>query len=102
MKGTYWESINNTYGGIPPTNILQFNSEEFTLTLTYWTFDTEGKKEKAKETITNGKYEYKHPNLKLIFEDGNEVEAWISARNTIGFYKPSGAFYEYARENSAD
>ena len=61
-----------------------------------------GKKEKAEETITNGKYEYKHPNLKLIFEDGNEVEAWISARNTIGFYKPSGAFYEYARENSAD
>ena len=102
LEGTYWESINNTYGGIPPTNILQFNSEEFTLTLTYWTFDTEGKKEKAEETITNGKYEYKHPNLKLIFEDGNEVEAWISARNTIGFYKPNGAFYEYARENSAD
>ena len=100
LAGTTWKHINAYYGGIPPTNILQFNSEGFTITQTYWTYNAEGQKEKVQETITNGKYEYKHPNLKLIFDDGNEVEAWISAKNTIGFYNERHAFYEYARENS--
>ena len=82
-----------------PTDILEFSSNEFTITLTFWNYNAEGEKVKGTETVTHGKYEYKHPNIKLVFEDGTETEAWISANNAICFYDEKHTFNEYVREN---
>ena len=100
LVGTKWESTSSWDGGIPPTDILEFNSNEFTITLTFWNYNAEGEKVKGTETITHGKYDYKHPNIKLVFEDGTETEAWISANNAICFYNERHVFNEYVRERT--
>ncbi|MBQ4055911.1 MAG: hypothetical protein IJD32_02275 [Bacteroidaceae bacterium] len=99
LTGTKWENASNWYGGSIPTDILEFNSNEFTITLTFWNYNAEGEKVKGTETVTHGTYEYKHPHLKLVFEDNMEVDAWISANNAICFYNERHAFNEYVREN---
>lgn len=47
---------------------------------------------------THGSYEYKHPKLMLTLEDDSEIEAWISASNTIKFYGTDGYLKEFKRE----
>ena len=88
LENTEWKSTKEWYGGTQgrsATNIpdlaetLSFDSDSFTFKDKRMDYETE-------KTITveaTGKYEYNHPKLKFIFDDGSILEAYISAQNTI-------------------
>ena len=96
LMGTEWKCINLIGGNLSKyANIFRFGDKEFTITITYWDQNEEGEVIKIYESITQGTYEYKHPKINLVFEDGTETEAWISIRNNICFYKDE-LFKQYA------
>ena len=103
LAGTEWNNISMFIAGLPgqsfpmPTETLSLEDKTFLITFTRWSYDAEGQKVKGDETIKHGKYEYKHPKLKLVFEDSSEIEAWISASNNICFYEEK-VFKEFVRQ----
>lgn len=93
LAGTEWECINLIAGGMDGApisdyaNILHFGDKEFSITITFWNKNEEGEEVKTHESITQGTYEYKHPKINLVFDDGTETKAWISIRNNVCFHE---------------
>ena len=103
LANTEWESTKVYYGGTQGrsvTNIpelaetLRFDSNSFTLTDTRMNYETE----KTYTVQATGKYEYNHPKLKLIFDDGSVLEAHISAQNTIYYNDKEMGYNEFERK----
>lgn len=102
LANTEWESTKEYYydGGRADTKTtrnaetLSFDSDSFTLTDERLDYETE-KTYIAKET---GKYEYNHPKLKFIFNDGSVLEAYISAQNTIYYNDEKMGYNEFERQ----
>lgn len=102
LANTEWIYIHEMDGsapGIPfPTETLLFGEQKFTFIFTNWKNDEKSQQIQEVTTTKLGCYEYKHPNLKLSFEDGTEIEAWISTKNEICFYEGEGFFREFTRQ----
>lgn len=110
LAGTEWESTVLYYGGspeLPPgiddvlrerTEILHFGPKEFAITITRWTYNYETQEVEKVEIRDPGTYEYIHPKIKLTFEDGSVVEAFISARNTIYYNDEEKGSNQFARK----
>lgn len=83
-----------------PTETLCFGLNELTNTHIDWKYNDKNQQAKEISKTKVGSYEYKHPNIKIVFEDDSEAEAYISPRNTI-IYKNKGESYymEFERQN---
>lgn len=88
LANSEWVYTAVVYGGSVPERIFNFNAnDEYTYSVINNSYNEGLQKLESSVIVTQGKYEYKHPKLKLIFEDGLEIEAWISAGNSICFYE---------------
>ena len=103
LANTECESTKVYYGGTQGrsvTNIpelaetLRFDSNSFTLTDTRMNYETE----KTYTVEATGKYEYNHPKLKFIFNDGSVLEAYISSQNTIYYNDEKMGYNEFERQ----
>lgn len=70
---------------------LRFDSNSFTFTDTRMDYTTQ----KEVTVQATGTYEYKHPRLKLVFEDGAVLEASISVQNTIYYNDEKMGYNEF-------
>ena len=66
--------------------ILNFESNKLTMTCSYRFFDEKGQLVEERTKTKFGNYDYKHPHIKIVYEDGSEHKAHISTRNTIFYY----------------
>lgn len=111
LVGTEWKSILQYYGDagrasqLPPgveipnrTETLNFETKEFVIIDTRWTYNFETQKVEKIEIKDPGTYEYTHPKIKLTFADGSVVEAFISAKNTIYYSDEKKGANEFARQ----
>ena len=88
LANSEWVYTAVVYGGSVPERIFNFNAnDEYTYSVINNSYNEGLQKLESSIIVTQGKYEYKHPKLKLIFEGGLEIEAWISAGNSICFYE---------------
>lgn len=100
LANTEWKSIKVYYTAssrqsdqnIPGlAETLRFDSNKFTLSDKRWDYTTE----KEVTIQATGNYEYNHPELKLIFDDGTVLKASISAKNTIYYNDDEMGFNEF-------
>lgn len=105
LANTEWKSTKKYYADTAPAGradtkitmyaeTLSFDANRFTLTDTRWDYTTE----KEYTVQATGNYEYKHPKLNLIFDDGTVLEAFISARNTIYYSDENMGYNEFERQ----
>ena len=98
LEGSEWIYTAVVYGGSVPERSLNFNANgEFISSQETNSYNDELQKIESTTIVIKGKYQYKHPKLKLIFEDGLEIEAWISAKNSICFNEDNGVS-EFVRQ----
>lgn len=102
LANTEWLYTIEMDGAVPnipfPTEVLRFNAQELTMIFTSWKYDENIQEVQEVTSVKRGNYEYKHPKLKLFFEDGEEIEAWISPTNEICYYGENGEFREFSRQ----
>lgn len=102
LANTEWIYIVEMDGSAPnipfPTEVLRFDTQKLTMMFTSWEYDEDIQELQEVTSTKKGNYEYKHPNLKLSFEDGTEIEAWISPTNEICYYGENGEFREFSRQ----
>lgn len=98
LENSEWVYTAVVYGGSVPERSFNFKANgEYTYSATNNSYNEELQKLESSVIVTQGKYQYKHPKLKLIFEDGLEIEAWISAKNSICFNEDNGVS-EFVRQ----
>ena len=101
LEGSEWIYTIQMDGLAPnislPTETLRFGTQELTMIFTNWKYDDKTQQVQEVTSAKLGSYEYKHPKLKLFFEDGTEIEAWISTNNKICFYNEKGGFREFSK-----
>ena len=81
-----------------PTETLRFGTQELTMIFMTWKYDDKTQQVQDVTSVKQGSYEYRHPKLKIFFEDGAEIEAWISTNNNICFYNEKGGFREFSKQ----